>query len=394
VSAPRVSIVLPLSGGAAQARRCLEAIAAQAGEPTFEVVIVDDASVGLDSLLAQLDGDVQVLRTDRRLGFAAAAALGAERARGAIVVLVRAAAAPAPGWLAPLSVALNDRSVGLAASVTVGATPTSPVAAWSVAARAAELRETGIPEVAEQLAVGALALRVAERGLRVVSIAASAIAPPGARTAGCRQPPGEAAEVTIVIPTLDALSERARACIAAVQATTDVAHEIVIVDNGSPPQGFTRPVNAGVRAAQQTPYIVIMNDDVEPLAGWWPPLRAAIDAGADVVFPLTIDGGMRRDFAAWCFALARDGVERLAHAPGDFLDPSMVVWYQDTDLLHRLRELGRPPVLVETSQIRHALSQTIATEDPELGAWIRAQVVADREQFLRKHPDALLQVAA
>jgi GT2 family glycosyltransferase len=83
-------------------------------------------------------------------------------------------------------------------------------------------------------------------------------------------------------------------------------------------------------------------------------------------------------------------VAEFSHAPGEFFDPSLVVWYQDTDLLHRLRQAGRPPVLVEESRIRHGLSQTVATEDPELSAWIQAQVAADREQFIRKHPNAVL----
>ena len=93
-----------------------------------------------------------------------------------------------------------------------------------------------------------------------------------------------------------------RGRLAAVQATTDVPHEIVIIDNGCPPQGFSGPVNAGLRAAS-TPYVVVMNDDVEPLRGWWAPLRAALDEGVAVAFPLTVDGPMRSDFAAWCFAI-------------------------------------------------------------------------------------------
>ena len=117
-----------------------------------------------------------------------------------------------------------------------------------------------------------------------------------------------------MIPTLDAASDRVRACIAAVQATTDVAHEIVIIDNGCPPQGFASPVNAGVRAAR-TPYAVVMNDDVEPLPGWWPPLRAALDAGAPVSFPLTIDGPMRFDFAAWCFAMTSEAIDEFSMRP-------------------------------------------------------------------------------
>jgi hypothetical protein len=51
---------------------------------------------------------------------------------------------------------------------------------------------------------------------------------------------------------------------------------------------------------------------------------------------------------------------------------------------------GRPPVLADGSRIRHGLSQTVASDDPELSAWVRTQVAADREAFLRKHPDAAL----
>jgi GT2 family glycosyltransferase len=215
------------------------------------------------------------------------------------------------------------------------------------------------------------------------------VAAPGARTGGARRPAGEQPELTVVIPTLDATSERLRACVAAVQASTEAAHEIVIVDNGCPPQGFAAPVNAGLRAAR-TPYVVVMNDDVEPLAGWWPPLRAAIDAGIAVACPLTVDGAMRFDFPAWCFAMGRDAVEQFSHEPGEFFDPELVLWYQDTDLLYRLRLAGRPPLVVESSHIRHGLSQSVGSEDAELSAWIKVKVAADRERFIAKHPDAAL----
>ena len=386
----RASIIVPLAGGPTQALSCFEGIAAQAPDPAHEVIVVDNASVGLEPLLALLDGDVTVVRSERRVGLAATVRLGVERARGEIVVLVRGAAVPGAGWLGPLVAALDDPKLGLAASTTAGDAPATPLAAWAVALRAADLACAGTSDVPEQLAFGALALLVSERGLRVESVPASTIEAPGARTGGARRAPGEQPELTVVIPTLDAASERLRGCVAAVQASTDAAHEIVIVDNGSPPQGFSAPVNAGLRAAR-TPYVVVMNDDVEPLAGWWAPLRGAIDGGAAVAFPLTIDGAMRRDFAAWCFAMGRASVEQFSHAPGEFFDPSLVVWYQDTDLLHRLRRAARPPVLVESARIRHGLSETVGTSDPELSSWIAAQVLADRERFLRKHPDVVLQ---
>jgi GT2 family glycosyltransferase len=384
----KVSIIVPLAGGPAQALRCFEGIAVQAEEPAHEIVIVDDASIGLEGLLARLAGDVEIVRNDRRVGFAVAAARGAERARGEILVFLRDAAVPAPGWLASLAAALEDPAVGLAASATAtgdGDGADSPVAAWSFAVRAADFRSVELPDLPGQLVAGALALSLAERGLRAITVPSSRISAPGARTGGARRPAGEQPELTVVIPTLDATADRVRACVAAVQATTDVAHEIVIIDNGCPPQGFASPVNAGVRAAR-TPYVVIMNDDVEPLAGWWPPLRTALDAGAAVSFPLTIDGPMRFDFPAWCFAMTRDSIAEFSHGPGEFFDPSLVLWYQDTDLLHRLRHAGRAPVHAETSRIRHGLSESVGSEDPELSAWIRVQVAADRDRFLGKYP--------
>jgi glycosyltransferase involved in cell wall biosynthesis len=386
MESPKVSVIVPLAGGPVQAQRCFEGIAAQPDDPRFEVIVVDDASVGLEGLLGSLAGDVDVVRSSRRIGFAAAARLGVERARGEIVVFIRDAAQPGPIWLARLVTACEVSSVGLAASATAGATLPSPIAAWSVAVRAEHVRDVDLSNVPDGLVFGALALSLAERGLAATTVAGSAIAAPGARTGGARRPPGESPELTIVIPTLDAASERVRACIASVQANTDVAHEIVIIDNGCPPQGFTSPVNAGLRAAR-TPYVVVMNDDVEPLPGWWTPLREALDTGVPVVFPLTVDGAMRHDFAAWCFALTRASLERFSHEPGEFFDPSLVVWYQDTDLLHRLRQADSPPLLVEHARIRHGLSETVNSEDPELRVWIHAQVAADQKRFFLKHPD-------
>jgi GT2 family glycosyltransferase len=389
MSLPRASIIVPLCGGAAQALRCFQGIALQNDHPEHEIIVVDDASIGLGPLLARLAGDVEIVRRPRRGGFAAALSSGLERARGEVIVVLRDAAVPAPGWLIPLCAALEDASVGLAASATAGEPGAPSIAAWAFAVRAADVRPIPTESLPDQLVTAGLALSLSGRGLRTAAVPTSIVTSPGVRTGGMRRTAGEAPELTVVIPTLDAASERVRACIAAVQATTDVAHEIVVVDNGSPPQGFAAPVNAGVRAAR-TPYVVVMNDDVEPTSGWWAPLQAALDAGASVSFPLTVEGPMRFDFPAWCFAISRETIEEFSHAPGEFFDPSLVVWYQDTDLLHRLRLAGRPPALAEHSRIRHGLSQTVMSQDPELSAWIRVQAAADRERFIAKHPAAAL----
>jgi GT2 family glycosyltransferase len=385
-----VSIVIPLQGAPEQALRCFESLAALQDAPEHEVIVVDDASVGLEPLLARLAGDVDVVTSPRRVGFAGAASLGAQRASGRVAVLVRGAPQVEPDWLGPLVRALDDPVVCGATSATLGAEDAHLVAAHAVAVRAEDLRRAGgVPPAPDPLALAALLTQLASEGGRAVPVSASVLTAPGARMGAARRTPGETPELTVVIPTLDAASERVRRCVAAVQGTTDAAHDIVVVDNGAPPQGFTAPVNAGLRAARG-PYAVVMNDDVEPLPGWWRPLRAALDAGAAVAFPLTIDGPMRRDFAAWCFGVTRDTLETFGHGRGEFFDPRFTIWFQDTDLLQGLREAGRPPVCVDESRIRHGLSETVSTEDPELRAWIEREIARDHRLFLSKRgADAL-----
>jgi GT2 family glycosyltransferase len=379
------TLIVPLDGSPDQALRCLEALAGLADEPTHEVVIVDDGSVGLDDLLTRLDGDVEIVRLAERRGLAAAAAAGAAKATGDVVVLIRDAAEVRPGFLAPLVDALGTQP-DLAAAAPDASTP---VAAHALAWRRADLSAADMPQAPAALAIAALCTALARTG-RVETIAASTIDPPGARSAiaAARGHLGADPELSIVIPTLDAAGDRVRACVAAVQRATDAPHEIVIVDNGAPPQGFAAPVNSGLRAARGA-YMVVCNDDVEVLPGWWAPLRAALDASASVAFPMTIDGAMRPDFAAWCFALSRATLDEFGVAPGEFLHPELKVWYQDTDLLHRLRLAGRPPQLVPESRIRHGLSETVATADPGLRAWIDAQILRDKARFEALHGSAV-----
>ena len=197
--APKVSIIVPLAGGPAQALRCFEGIAVQPDDPAHEIIVVDDASIGLEPLLSQLAGDVEVLRNERRLGLASSARRGAEHARGEVIVFIRDAAAPAAGWLAPLAAALGDPAVGFAASATVDAAdaadaPHSPVAAWSFAVRTADFHATdsriaGLPGLPGPLLAGALSLSLAERGLRAVTVASSRVSAPGARTVARAAPP-------------------------------------------------------------------------------------------------------------------------------------------------------------------------------------------------------------
>jgi GT2 family glycosyltransferase len=380
----RATVVVHLQGGPEQALRCFESLALLPPEPEHEVIVVDDASVGLEDLLARLEGDVNVISLDRRTGFAKSIERAAAEARGEVLVMLRGAPEVAHGWLAPLVSAVTREGLAAAASVTAGDPGAHLVSAYALAvARADALR---MPSVPDEYAFAALCLALDGRAAQVKS---STLVAPGTRMGAARRVPGDDPDLTIVIPTLDAASERVRACVSAIQARTEGPYDIVLLDNGAPPQGFTAPVNAGLRAARGR-YAVVMNDDVEVLPGWWPPLRDALDAGASVTFPVTIDGTMRSDFAAWCFAVSRSSLERFETEPGEFFDPRFRVWYQDTDLLARLRAAGSPPVCVEGSRIRHGLSETVASDDPELRAWVSQEVARDRVAFLEKHPEVQL----
>jgi hypothetical protein len=275
----------------------------------------------------------------------------------------------------------------VASAALADAPDAHPTAAHALAFRRADADcLAGAAAAAPGLEVAAICLELGRRG-RVVTVPGS-LATPASAAVAARRTPGERAELTVVVPTLDASAPRVRDCLAALAANTPAPHQVVVVDNGSPPQGFTAPVNAGLRAVD-TPYAVVMNDDVEVLEGWWEPLRAALDGGAAVVFPQTVEGAMREDFAAWCFGLGAETIATMSHAPGEFFDPAFRVWFQDTDLLLRLRAIGRPPQLVRGSRIRHALSATVRTEDPALRAWIERTIAADKVAFGRKHPAVL-----
>jgi GT2 family glycosyltransferase len=384
-----VSIIVPVQDDLDQAWRCFVSLSRLPEQPQHEIVIVDDAAENLGDLLERLGGDVAVVRCESRVGFARTANLGAARASGEVLVFLRGTPEVGPRWLDPLVAAVGRDGVAAAVSDQVGQASAHRVTSPAFAVtRESFTAAGGVPPVGDEVALGALAAELAGAGQIVVASGSVVLgaerAPVSARLA-----PGSASELTVVVPTLDATSARMRRCLTAIAMTTDVPHEIVIVDNGSPPQGYTAPVNAGIRAARGR-YVVIMNDDVEPLPGWWPPLQEGLDAGAPVVFPATQGGAKRSDFAAWCFALTRDCVDRFSVSPGEFFDPRFTVWFQDTDLLVRLRSAGCPPRLVAGSNIRHGLSETVDSADPILARWIQEQVAADEKRFLEKHPGARL----
>ncbi|WP_020668971.1 glycosyltransferase [Amycolatopsis nigrescens] len=114
---PIVTVVIPTYGNWAYTRRCLESIEVHLPATPFEVVVVDDASPD-DSAdrVAQCAG-VRLVRAPRNLGFVGACNLGAEQARGELVMFLNNDTEVRPGWLDALVDVVETRpDVGLVGS--------------------------------------------------------------------------------------------------------------------------------------------------------------------------------------------------------------------------------------------------------------------------------------
>ena len=111
----KVSIVLPCLDGAAFTLRFVRSVAATVPAGEYQLVIVDNGSSDTTGRLeSSPDGAVVVVRNDATRSRAAAMNQGAAAADALVVVLADNALVPHHGWLAPLTAALDDRSVGAA----------------------------------------------------------------------------------------------------------------------------------------------------------------------------------------------------------------------------------------------------------------------------------------
>jgi len=105
-----VSVVLPLYQDAETIGATLRGLAAQAGGPAFEVVVIDDGSTDEGPAIAAGLG-ARVVRQENR-GPAAARNAGAGLARGAIVLFLDSDCAPPPDWVARMTAPFADPAVG------------------------------------------------------------------------------------------------------------------------------------------------------------------------------------------------------------------------------------------------------------------------------------------
>lgn len=94
--------------------------------------------------------------------------------------------------------------------------------------------------------------------------------------------------VTIGLYSADVYAPRARACIEAIKQHTR-HYELLLLDGRNVHGVTTAQDYQSVLAGAQTPYVVLMNDDVLVEAGWLEGLLAAMDEKVGVVVPLQVD---------------------------------------------------------------------------------------------------------
>jgi GT2 family glycosyltransferase len=97
--APDVSIIIPIYGQLAYTLNCLESLLPHVARASFEIIIVDDASLDQSGpMLAALRG-VRLLRQGANAGFIDSCNAGAAQAKGRFVLFLNNDTRVVPGWL-------------------------------------------------------------------------------------------------------------------------------------------------------------------------------------------------------------------------------------------------------------------------------------------------------
>src|SRR6266545_2061112 len=118
----QVSVVIVTCNNLVFTRMCLASLLGNTDTPTYEVLVVDNASSdGTTEYLravAAANPHIQVILNDTNRGFAPANNQALRRANGKVLVLLNNDTIVAPGWLKGLSHHLQDLAVGLVGPVT------------------------------------------------------------------------------------------------------------------------------------------------------------------------------------------------------------------------------------------------------------------------------------
>jgi hypothetical protein len=278
----------------------IEALVACDLAEDVEVVVVDDASgPEVQALLARLQGDVTIHRSDRPVGRRTALTGAARAAAADVCIALGSSARPRPGFVEPLVAAVRAGAVLAAPVLETGAGDVQGYRAaadgslWPVTAPGAAVDALGVDCLAAQRSwwtdrqplFGVREghhelLTAAAAGPNLVVVAESRVA---------RVSCGPAASV--ILCTRDRPEEISE-CVAACTAHGVLAGggEIIVVDNGVTPlglafgtgvrvvrepiAGLSRARNAGARVAAND-LLVYLDDDARPAPGWIESLRDA-----------------------------------------------------------------------------------------------------------------------
>jgi len=200
-------------------------------------------------------------------------------------------------------------------------------------------------------------------------------------------------------------------CLPALAAGTALAHEVIVVDNGSTDDslgwlarewpavrnldlrrnlGFAEANRRGVASAR-APYVALLNNDTEPTAGWLEALLAPLEAESDVAatcavlelqrWPGIVNArggaisrlghGWDRDFGrpltgappdarpvATAFPTAAAALFRRAELLADGFDRAFFMYHEDVDWGWRQWLVGRRVLLCPDALVRHAWGGT------------------------------------
>jgi GT2 family glycosyltransferase len=221
---------------------------------------------------------------------------------------------------------------------------------------------------------------------------------------------GSAPLVSVVIVSYNGRPHLER-CLPALAASTALAHEVIVVDNGSADDslawlarewpevraldlhrnlGFAEANRRGVASAR-APYVALLNNDTEPTPGWLEALLAPLEAEVDVAatcaalellrWPGIVNAlggaisrlghGWDRDFGrplagaareprpiATAFPTAAAALFRRADLVVDGFDASFFMYHEDVDWGWRQWLTGRRVLLCPDAVVRHAWGGT------------------------------------
>lgn len=119
---PQASLIIVTYNNLDYTRQCLQSIYAKTLEPTFEVVVVDNASqdgtVEFLKELAATQPNIQLIFNQTNAGFAKANNQGAQAAQGEYLVFLNNDTVVTPGWLNGLIRHLQQPQAGIVGPVT------------------------------------------------------------------------------------------------------------------------------------------------------------------------------------------------------------------------------------------------------------------------------------